>query len=55
MKRVIPYVTHSGVIQLEGRDLRVYKLSTGHTVVDQADLYDFMEAFGLIVSPRYNG
>ncbi|MBE2211193.1 MAG: hypothetical protein IAE66_06260 [Xanthomonadaceae bacterium] len=36
------YATHSGVLQLRGLEIRVYRLNTGETVVHSDDFLNFL-------------
>lgn len=40
----MPYVTHSGVLELLGKDLRCYRLSNGQTVFNADDFEAFWES-----------
>ncbi len=33
----MPYATHSGVLNLFGKDMRVYRLNTGQAIIDSED------------------
>jgi hypothetical protein len=38
----LPVATHSGVLDLMGSKLRVYRLSTGQAVINEDDLTEFL-------------
>lgn len=42
----IPYATHSGVLNLMGRNLRCFRLNDGRAIFDADDLADFFGALG---------
>ena len=37
----LPYVTHEGVLKLDGLDLRCYQLNTGEQIIDSEDIKKF--------------
>lgn len=37
----IPYATHSGVLNIMGQSLRVYRLNTGQAIINADDLDAF--------------
>ena len=44
-KSEVPFVTHTGVLEIAGTRFRVYQTSTGQRVIDGDDVEDFF--FGL--------
>jgi len=40
----LPHVTHSGVLDIAGHRLRVYRISTGQAIIDADDFNAFFNA-----------
>lgn len=39
----IPIATHSGILEVAGQKLRVYRLNTGEAIINADDLVEFFE------------
>lgn len=38
----LPFATHSGVLDIAGHSMKVYRLNTGQAIIDAADLEAFL-------------
>jgi len=39
----MPYATHSGILEIAGMDLRVYRLNDGRAIIDADDMIKFFD------------
>ncbi len=43
----LPFVTHEGVLEVDGKRLRCYRISDGRAIINAEDFHAFFEGLGV--------